>query len=187
MTLVAAFAAVSMNAQTNMYVGGSLGYQTSSYDGSTLDTKFSILPELGIQFTDNLGVGVVIGYGSDKDESTPTTVTKSAFTFSPYVRYTAIKMGNLSFFGDGVFSYVTAKEERKINGNTNDQTINGWGLAIQPGLAYSLNQNFSLVAKFGDILGYSSEKPDVSGAKSTNTFTLLDLSNSIQFGFYYNF
>ena len=37
MTMAAALMAVTMNAQ-NMYVGGSLGYSTSSYDGSTLNT-----------------------------------------------------------------------------------------------------------------------------------------------------
>ena len=51
MTLVAAFAAVSMNAQTNMYIGGSLGYSTTSHDGSTLNTKFSFIPHFVMALT----------------------------------------------------------------------------------------------------------------------------------------
>ena len=187
--MAAALMAVTMNAQNNMYVGGSLGYSTRSYDGSTLDTQFSLIPEFGVQFNENMGVGVELGYSSDKDESTANlTTTTSTFKFSPYFRYTAIKMGNLSFFGDGKFSYSTSKTENKTNnGNTTDQTVNGWGLYVQPGMAYSLNDKFSLVAKFGNIIGYSSSKPDVSGAKSTNRFQLLNLTNNISFGFYYNF
>lgn len=189
MTMVAGLMAVTMNAQTNMYVGGSLGYSTRSYDGSTLDTKFSLIPEFGVQFNDKMGVGVEIGYSSNKDESSSTmTVTTSSFNFSPYFRYTAIKMGNLSFFGDGKFSYTTSKTENKANsGTTTDQTVNGWGIYVQPGMAYSLNEKFSLVAKFGNVLGYSSSKPDVSGAKSTTRFQFLNLTNNISFGFYYNF
>ena len=188
MTMAAALMAVAMNAQTNMYVGGSLGYSTSSYDGSTLNTKFSLIPEFGVQFNENMGVGVELGYSSNKNEANDPTVTKSTFTFAPYFRYTAIKMGKLSFFGDGKFAYQTSKNEYKSNsGNTTDDTTNAWGIYVQPGMAYSLNDNFSLVAKFGNVLGYTSSKPDVSGAKATTTFQFLNLSNNISFGFYYNF
>lgn len=187
MTMAAALMAVTMNAQ-NMYVGGSLGYSTTSRDGSTLNTEFAINPEFGIQFNDQMGVGFEIGYGSDKNETNNPTVTTSLFQFSPYFRYTALKLGNVSIFGDAKFSYQTAKEERKANnGVTTDDTVNGWGLFAQPGIAYALNDKFSLVAKFGNIIGYSSSKPDVSGAKATSTFELLNLTNNIQFGFYYNF
>jgi hypothetical protein len=58
---------------------------------------------------------------------------------------------------------------------------------VQPGIAYSLNDKFSLVAKLGNVIGYTSSKPDVSGAKATSTFQLLNLTNNIQFGCYYNF
>lgn len=188
MTLVSAFAAVSMNAQTNMYIGGSLGYSTTSHDGSTLNTKFSFIPHFGVRFTDTMGVGVEIGYSSNKNEKSEPTVTTSEFTFAPYFRYTAIKMGNLAFFGDGKFGYTTSKDEYKYaTGNTTDMTTNSWGLYVQPGMAYSLNQNFGLVAKFGNILGYTSSKPDVSGAKATSKFEFLNLSNNIQFGVFYNF
>ena len=37
------------------------------------------------------------------------------------------------------------------------------------------------------IPGYTSNKLDVNGAKAKSTFELLNLTNNIQFGFYYNF
>jgi hypothetical protein len=189
MTMAAALMAVTMNAQ-NMYVGGSLGYSTTSQDGTTLDTRFSLIPEFGVSFNDKMGVGVEIGYSSDKDEQShaPNTVTESTFKFAPYFRYTALKLGNVSVFGDGQFSYATTKTETKAkNGNTNDQTVNNWGLYVKPGIAYNLNEKFALVAKFGNIIGYTSNKLDVNGAKAKSTFELLNLTNNIQFGFYYNF
>jgi len=187
MTMAAALMAVTMNAQS-MYVGGSLGYSTSSYDGSTLNTKFSFIPEFGYRFNDKMGLGIEFGYSSNKNEAKDPTVTTTDLTVAPYFRYTAINMGKVSLFADGMFKYVSSKDELKDNkGNKSESTVNSWGLYVQPGIAYSLNDKFSLVAKLGNVIGYTSSKPDVSGAKATSTFQLLNLTNNIQFGCYYNF
>ena len=48
MTLAAAFVAVSMSAQNNMYVGGSLGYTSTSYDGDAQQSTLKFIPEFGV-------------------------------------------------------------------------------------------------------------------------------------------
>lgn len=186
MTLAAALMAVTMNAQ-NFYVGGSLGYSTTSYDGKTQKSTFKFLPEFGIQFNENMGVGVEIGYGSTTREATEPKLTSSDFSFAPYFRYTPLHLGAVSVFADGKFSYVASNNESAKGNVAVDNKSNEWGLYVQPGIAYSLNDKFALVAKFGNILGYTSSKPDADGAKATNTFELLNLANNVQFGFYYNF
>ncbi len=186
MTMAAALMAVTMNAQ-NMYVGGSLGYTTSSYDGKTQNSTFKILPEFGIQFNDKMGVGVEIGYSSRTSEATDPKLTNSTFSFAPYFRFTPIHVGAVSVFADGKFSYSASNNQTAVKGSAVDNKTNSLGLYVQPGIAYSLNDKFSLVAKFGNVLGYTTSKPDAEGAKSTNTFELLNLTNNIQFGFYYNF
>ncbi len=90
-------------------------------------------------------------------------------------------------FVDGKFAYSQNNNETNVAGKATDNKTNAWGLYVQPGIAYNLNDNFALVAKFGNILGYSSSKPDADGAKATNTFQVLNLTNDISFGFYYNF
>jgi outer membrane protein len=180
-----------MNAQ-GMYVGGSMGFSTTSYDGSTQRTSISFVPEFGVSFNDHIGVGMEIGYSNEKDESNKDvkTVTSNSFRFAPYFRFTAFQLGKVGVFADGKFSYVTSTDKTEYTqvGKTNvEQTVNSIGLYVQPGIAYSLNNKFSLVAKFGNIMGYTSSKPDVEGAKATTRFQFMNLSNNIQFGFYYNF
>lgn len=182
MTIAAAMVAVTMNAQ-DMYVGGSLGFSTTTHDGNTLDTEFTFSPEFGISFSENAGVGLEFGYGRDEDKSGSTKVVTNALSVAPYFRWTPFHIGPVNLFADAKFRYGFAK----VESDGQDAKTNTWGLYLQPGVAYNLNDKFSLVAKFGDILSYRSSKPDYSGAKSTNTFSALKLTNNISFGFYYNF
>ena len=186
MTLVAAMMAVTMNAQNNFYVGGSIGYSSSSYDGSSVSSSLTFLPEAGIQFNEKMAVGVEIGYKATTDERS--NLTNSTFKFAPYFRYTILQLGKVAVFGDGKFSYSTTNNEQAgSDGKPEDNKTNTWGLYVQPGISYSLNDKFSLVAKFGNVLGYSSSKRDVNGAKATTTFQFLNLNNAVSFGLYYNF
>ena len=53
------------------------------------------------------------------------------------------------FLYDGKFSYVTSTDKTEYTqvGKTNvEQTVNSIGLYVQAGIAYSLNNKFSLVA-----------------------------------------
>ena len=188
MAIAATFIAVSMHAQ--FYVGGSLGYETSSYDGKTLGTSFSILPEFGIKFSDQWGAGVVIGYGSNSDKSNASydEINTGKFTFKPYARYSFLKMGGATLFADGGISYESMSTEYKDEGTSSDADASRYGLFISPGIAYNLSSKVSLVAKLGDVIKYSSYSPDYEGAKSTNTFSLLNLNTlNLSFGVYYNF
>lgn len=181
LTIAAALLVVAASAQTKFYVGGSVGYSSMAYDGGTQTSTLTFLPEFGYVLNPNMAVGIELGYDSvsDKDDE----VTYGTFTFAPYFRYTILSFGNVSLFGDGVFSYkrgITKFDDETYNDNA-------IGISVQPGIAYSLNEKFSLVAKFGSVLGYSSRKADEEGAKAITNFDLLKLSNKLTFGVYYNF
>lgn len=187
MTMAAAVVALTMNAQ-GMYVGGSMGFTTSSYDGKTTRSTLEFIPEFGVSFNDLIGVGMSLGYSSTTNETTDPKLTNSTFTFAPYFRLTPLHWGKVSVFADGKFALsMNNNEQATTNGNKVDNKTNTYGIYVQPGFAYNLNDKFSLVAKFGNILGYKSSKPDAEGAKATNTISFMDLSNNVQFGFYYNF
>ena len=175
-----------MNAQ-NVYVGGSLGYTTTSYDGNATQSSFKLIPEIGFQFNETMGVGIEVGYSSRTNKAVDPKLTNSTFSVAPYFRYTPIHIDAVNVFVDGKFAYSQNNNETNVAGKATDNKTNAWGLYVQPGIAYNLNDNFALVAKFGNILGYSSSKPDADGAKATNTFQVLNLTNDISFGFYYNF
>ena len=178
MTMVAAFAAVSMNAQ--VYVGGSLGF--ASYDDSNKShTALKIMPEVGFNLDEDMAVGVALGYtqGSNALAWSLTNPNEDLKTFSiaPYLRYTFVKLGSVSLFADGRFEYAHIDND--------GAKANGFGLGIVPGLSVNLNDKLSFVSHFG-FLGYQQAKADVDGAKAQSTFGL-DLDNALSFGLYYNF
>jgi len=190
MTIAAAFVAVSMSAQ--MYVGGSLGFTSSSYDGKGTGTYFELMPEFGMQFSDKWGAGIEIGYSNfgDKTQSDKVTINSNEFRFAPYARFTALKLGPVNVFFDGQFTYAMGNDQNLGYNNAGDPiAVDGkysrFGIAIKPGICYNINDKFSLVSKFGNAIAWNSSKPD--GGKSTTTFSLLRLSNAVSFGFYYNF
>ena len=175
MTLAAVAVAATMNAQ--VYLGGGIGFQTSSYDGNS-DTYFTIMPEIGYNLDENWAVGMTVGYGENKLKIKGAGTSKvKSFMIAPYARYTFAKFDKVNLFVDGTVGY---KHE-----NEDGTKINTFGIGLKPGVAVNLNDKLSFVAHVG-FLGYENEK--VKGdSKSTNSFGL-DLSgNNLSFGVYYNF
>lgn len=101
MTMAATVVALTMNAQ-GMYVGGSLGFNTKSHDGNTLNSSFSIIPEFGVNFNEKMAVGMEIGYSHDNDKTNKSGNTgyelkTNTFKVAPYFRYTAVRMATWAF------------------------------------------------------------------------------------------
>ncbi len=183
MTMAAAMMAVTMNAQ--MYVGGSLGFTSMTPEVGDGETSFKILPEFGVQFDENWGVGVTVGYTSNKMQGINlqsalngycnSKGSESAFIFAPYARYTALKFKSVNIFFDGGFDYVQGS----------DAKFTAFGVGIKPGVAVNLNEQLSFVTHFG-FLGYESLNPD--GDNNNRSAFGLDLNgNNLTFGLYYNF
>ena len=87
MTLAAVCVAATMNAQ--VYVGGSLGFETTSHDGNT-NSQLTLMPEIGYALDDNLAVGIAFGYGQTKESVEVNNVevsqTNKKFVINPYLR-----------------------------------------------------------------------------------------------------
>lgn len=169
MTIVAAFAALSMNAQEGMYIGGTGNFRFHGSD----DQSFTLAPEFGMNLDDNLGVGIVLTYGSRKDVNTTLGV-------NPYLRYNALSIGKVNVFVDGGLYFNTVKPK-------NGDADNNFGLNIVPGIAYNITDKFSIVAHANPLFQWNVEAP--ANSKCTNTIRLLDRFsvNTFNFGFYYNF
>ena len=183
MTLAAVAVAATMNAQ--VYVGGTLGFQSLSSDGNSA-SSFKINPEVGYNLNENWAVGLSVGYTTnnidyDKDGKFAGKLEKNNNTFSiaPYVRYTFAKLDKVNFFCDGMINYVSS-------GNS-DRKVNTFGIGVQPGVAVNLNEKVSFVAKLGEI-GYASSKGDEEGAVALNSFNFnLSSLAALNFGLYFNF
>lgn len=155
----------AMVASAQLYVGGGLGYAKTEV-GDVDATEWSIRPEVGYTLNDNWAFGVALDY-SDV-ENTGTT-----FSVTPYARYTFLRAGALSVFADGTVEMERFKPE------SGDSTT-GWGIAVKPGVAYAINENFSVVAHVG-VLGYYDLDND------TKAYGLELDASDLSFSLYYSF
>ena len=171
MTLAAVCVAATMNAQG--YIGGGIGLQSSSHDGNTT-TAIKLMPEIGYNLNDSWALGIALGYSEVKNDDDKDKI----FTVNPYARYTFAKFDKVNLFVDGGLDYT--------HSDYAGAKANAFSVGLKPGVAVNLNDKLSFVAHAG-FLGWTTSKPDVDGAKSTNTFGF-DLDGSdLSFGFYYNF
>ncbi len=126
---IALVAMMTMTANAQVYVGGSLGFASESYDGNS-ETVWSIMPEIGYNLNEDWAVGVVVGYGEGKDKTKVDGVTFTdkvkTFAISPYVRYTAVKLNMVNVFIDGGFGYQNVK--------WGDVKDNIWQFGLKPGV-----------------------------------------------------
>ena len=195
--MVAACAALTMNAQ--MYVGGGLNFSTSSNKtnptAELTNTKIGIAPEFGMALDDKMGVGIILNFNTEKDKTentlanTSNEVTKTTFEIKPYLRYQVLKYGRANVFVDGGVDFdITSQKDYKAG--------MGLGLFVTPGIAYNINETWSIAAKMNDMFTFGYRKQpiaDVAGAPdapssikaglSTGGFNVGDLTFSV----YYNF
>ncbi|MBQ4520325.1 MAG: outer membrane beta-barrel protein [Bacteroidaceae bacterium] len=186
LSLMVMVAAVAANAQ--IWVGGSLGFRTYSEDKvANWKSTFSIKPEVGYDLSEDLSIAIGLGYEMCKPEQGDNVSTLSV---NPYARYKFLKAGNFSVFVDGGFTFETGDYFVGKDGEAQQyEDENGvpqkdgsmFNIAIRPGVAYAINDNFSVVAHLGDGLIYRG-----GDNKAENGFAL-DIANGLSFGVYYAF
>lgn len=173
--MMAALAVASMTASAQIYVGGSLGYNSvKATENAEKTSTFSIKPEVGYNLDENWAVGIQLGYTSADNG----TKTKSEFEIAPYARYTFAKSGIASFFVDGGIQYVSLGSDAK--GST-------FGVGFRPGVKIAASEKVDLVAKLG-YLGYKSANDDAQHAGYAKEQIGFNIDNtSLEFGVFFNF
>lgn len=170
--LMAAFVVASVAASAQVYVGGSLGFESSKEhkDAETL-TSFSILPEVGYNLSDNLAVGIQLGYASKEFGEDD---TESKFKVAPYARYTFAKSGAASFFVDGGIIFTSYGS---------DYEGSNFGVGLRPGVKFAVSDKVDVVARTG-YLGYSKDNEDRGGGSK---FGLNIDNTNLLLGVFFNF
>lgn len=172
LTLMVLVASVATNAQ--VWVGGSLGFWTNSdAEGSQTKTTFNISPEVGYDLSEDWSIALALEYASAKPDEGDAATTLSV---SPYARYNLVKAGNFKLFLDGSVAIGSV--------DNGDDSYSAWGVGIKPGVAYSLNEKFSLVAHMG-FLGYQDADDELTGIVDKGFG--FNFSNNLSFGVYYAF
>jgi len=179
------FMTVAANAQ--VYVGGTVGFSTSGGENSDDETSFSILPEIGYNINDKFAVGAIIGYekGSASLLNIDSNSSVEVFEFSPYARYTFMRSKYVNLFVDMGVDIVSGSIEYPDLYYQNEYDITAYSIGVKPGIAVNLNEHFSLVGKIG-YLGYTELNPEGDN-NNYHSFGLNLNGNNITFGVYYTF
>ncbi|MBR6439691.1 MAG: outer membrane beta-barrel protein [Bacteroidales bacterium] len=186
-----AFVAAAFFAQAQLFVGGSLGFNSTKdplhYQGNVANvekvTTISVLPTVGFMFADNMGVGADFGMVYTKEKpATGDDVKTTEFVIAPFFRYVFAEVDNFTFYGD----LKADLKFGKIKGMGDDIKTSTVGFGIVPGMSYSLTDNISMVASLNILrLGYTQTK--VGDDKEKAFGFGVNENTPINLGFVYTF
>ena len=131
--VILALSLMAFTAKAQVYVGGTL-----SFSGVKDQAVFSVAPEAGYNFNDNMAAGASLGLSFSKG--------MTSFAIDPYFRYYFAELGPVRFFGDGHFNFTNVAV-RDAEGTST------WGIGVRPGIAVNLNDSWSIVTHVAS-LGY---------------------------------
>lgn len=212
-SFVATFGVATSFAQTaqgTLYLGGGLGFTTSSNKvttsggGTTVSadgpksTSFSIVPGVGYFIADKLAVGIDISFLNESEKEPYegpgaqtgdyNKVSGNLISFTPYARKFFMLSDNFGFtgtFGVGV-GFGSSKTESKRGSTTvtNDgPKVTALEVGITPGLVFFPTNKVGLEANFG-FVGFSSRTQKATtggGGEVKSTDTSFGFgANSIQ-------
>ena len=168
-------AVASMSASAQVYLGGSLGVMRNSTEKTT---QLTIAPEIGYSFSSKTALGGAFDYSYNYIDGESLHLV----TINPYFRYTFCRAveDRLGFFFDTSVGVGFGSIE-----NYKD-TPTVWNIGFKPGISYSFNEHFSVVAHMG-FLGYQGANDAAKLWGYSNKFGLDFSSLNLSFGFYYSF
>lgn len=163
--LAAIFAAVSfVSTQAQVRLGGEFSVW---YDSKDKSTDYVVRPEIGYKINNLWEVGTTIGFAGNSDES------GLSFNMAPFARYTFIRAGIFSMFGEATVGVATRKH-----------CDTAFHIGLRPGVDLELSRHWSLEAHLG-FLGYSANNDHIAGAY--NPGVGFDFGSATSFALIYQF
>ncbi|MFB6306232.1 MAG: outer membrane beta-barrel protein [Flavobacteriales bacterium] len=191
--LISGFAVKQSKAQFSsgdMILGGDINFSTSSSESTTGTTtrdkggttSFEIAPRGGYFVSDNLAVGLGIGFKSRSSESPQfdpntgetsleTDGESSEFNLNPFARYYSSFSDKAGLFVDGGFTFGFGSEWGSMGRGTEDNqaSTSNFSIGVSPGGFVMLGDKFSLEAKVG-FIGYNSSTTKWTNKTEGNDF-----------------
>lgn len=135
----------------NMWVGGSLGFDSVSPKDGDTQQYFTIQPEFGYSLNESWDIGADLAYTSNDDG----TEKVKTFGIAAFARYHMFAIGDFNFIAKGSLYFENTK---------NDDADLSWdtiGISIVPVVSYSINETWSIDAVLNfAALGFASESGD---------------------------
>jgi outer membrane protein len=148
---------------------------------------FNIIPSIGCNVSENIAIGLGIGYAYNKQEelasgssSLKNTTTNETFIINPFARYYFMYNDNGGFFGqlNAAIGIGSGRYEPGITSGGNSSYYiesTSFDLGLRPGLIYFISNSWSIEGTYGK-LGYSS-----SIAKYTKNSTVNNIKRSTDY------
>ena len=171
-------------AKGDIFITGAFNVSSTNDKNTDIKTSsFEIAPQVNFFLTNNFSLGAMISYTSDKAKNAVAdTQDDSSIAFGLAGRYYFTPASQFSVFAELGAEYESTKD----NLSNPTYTVNGFDVALAPGINYHLSNHFSVEAKWG-VLGFESEKADVTGAENVTEFNFgLDLRD-LMIGLNYKF
>src|SRR5690606_9812479 len=183
---------VAAQAQEKTY-GFSEGYilLEGSLRANTQDDKtemvkistFNFTPKAGYFVTDKFAVGLGLNIGSEKEENYTDvnadrrTVKGNNFGFEVFGRYYIVDLNRFQPYAELGVGYnslggeITRYDEATSTTITTDlDKTNRFGVNATLGFNYFVTPKIAINFALSDLIGFNSQKTDVSGAKATTDF-----------------
>jgi outer membrane protein len=160
----------------------SLG-STNNKNNDEKTSSFEIAPQVNYFVTENISVGLKVGFASDKaDVNGVDTQDDSSVSFGLAGRYYFTPASKFSLFGELGAEYVSTTD----NLSTPEFKVNGFGAGLGLGMNYFVSSNFSIEAGVA-VLNFASAKADVTGAENVTAFSFGGDWRAVSFGVNYKF
>ena len=160
----------------------SLG-STNNKNNDEKTSSFEIAPQVNYFVTENISVGLKVGFASDKaDVNGVDTQDDSSVSFGLAGRYYFTPASKFSLFGELGAEYVSTTD----NLSTPEFKVNGFGAGLGLGMNYFVSSNFSIEAGVA-VLNFASAKADVAGAENVSAFSFGGDWRAVSFGVNYKF
>lgn len=151
----------------DFFVEGNIGFGSTNDKNTEVKTSsFNFNPKVGYFISEDLAVGLDLGFGSNKTEVAGTDVAKvSAVGFGGFARYYFLDLGKrFKTYGEFGVGYATANDKiAEVKTNT-------IGVGAGLGINYFVTESFAINFGLADILSYSSSKTDIDGDEGSNEF-----------------
>lgn len=162
-------------AKGDIIVEGAIQFGTTNNKNTEVKTSnFAFTPKAGLFLTDKAMVGVQLGIGSGKTETTnPNSEVKSNnLAIGVFGRYYFLELGErFKTYGELGLGYETAKGETSTPlGTVKDNDVNTLGVGLSLGMNYFMTPNMAVSFTLADVLSYGTSKVDAEGAKAQTEF-----------------
>jgi len=165
--LIAISANVSLAQKGTWYVGGVVGYGSStekdSNDDETTHTNWAFGPEVGTFLKDDIQLGLVLGLAGSSEKTDSIDLNESS-SFNPtiYCRKFYKITDNFSTFAGLYLNLISGSMTDKSSGTDIKYEESGFGARIGIGVAYALSPRFTAVGQYG-LVGFQSTDSKVGG------------------------